>query len=98
MGDQLKSDATMKDPALMFVDSMSEEDLAEYPKTILFTAEFDFYRRPAERFAVRLDKAGKLSAFVVHPGVTHDWQLFADYDGVDRFFSDAKNAFAELVA
>ena len=50
---------------------MGDEVMAQLPMTVVFTSEFDCFRRDSTKFAEKLHKNGKLLEFVVHPGLNH---------------------------
>ena len=52
---------------------MNDEVLAKFPPIAIWTAEFDFLRKDAEKFAERAKNAGKLVDIGIMPGVGHGY-------------------------
>jgi acetyl esterase/lipase len=87
-----------KEDTFIYPAKMSETVLAQLPKTVVFTAEFDAFRRDATNFAKRLSQVDKLADFCVHPGINHAFPVSgSDSPACQMFWKDiarAINAYA----
>ena len=76
----------------------SDEILKMYPPTVVWTSEFDMYRRDNEAFARRLKHLGRLAEFGQMPGVMHGYQSFNfELPETKQFYEEEKIAFQHLV-
>jgi acetyl esterase/lipase len=72
---------------------MSETVLVQLPKTVIFTGEFEAFRRDATAFAQRLSQADKLADFCVHPGINHAYPMTGgDSPASEKFWDDIARA------
>ena len=55
----------------------SDDILKKYPKTVIWTSEFDMYRRDNEAFAQKLQKCGRLGELSVMPSCMHGYMMHA---------------------
>ena len=67
----------VNDPNL-YPSKMSETLLKKFPRTVMASTEFDTFKTETDKFAQRLQKAGRLDEYVVYPGSVHS------FIGLDR--------------
>jgi len=77
----------------VFPNSMGDELASKLPKTVLFTAEFDFYRRDVEELATLLEKNGSLLDYCCHPGGLHCTYVMQDTPVGEMFYPDSTKMF-----
>jgi len=75
----------------LFPNLMSDEIAGKFPKTVVFTSEFDFLRVASEDLARVLEKNGTLVDYCDHPGRMHCWWLpMCNQPVSDMYFEDQK--------
>ena len=57
----------------LYPGKVSYEILKAYPPTVIWTSEYDIYKRDNEKFAERLKREGKLQDISIMPGVMHGY-------------------------
>ena len=62
-----------EDPTDELISPLLSKDLTGYPRTVIFTAEFDFLRIQCEEFAEKLDKAGVDVNYYQYNGTFHGY-------------------------
>jgi acetyl esterase/lipase len=62
----------------VFPGKASMAQVARLPPTVVFTAEYDFYRPDGMEFAQKLKKAGKLLDYGDYGGCDHGFQFIKD--------------------
>ena len=80
-----------KSDKYLFPTLMSDEMASKFPPSVIFTTEFDIFRRHAEELAGLLEKNGTLCDFCCHPGVTHGWYFDFDHPTSAIFWDDMKD-------
>ena len=82
----------------MYAGKVSNDILMKYPPTVVWTSEFDIFRKDNEKFAARLKSVGKLAETGNMPGVTHAYML-SNFDKPEtkQFLEEEKLAFNYLV-
>ena len=82
----------------MYPGKAPDSILQSYPPTVIWTSEFDMYRRDNETFALRLKKVGKLADISIMPGVMHGYQIHSfESAETQQFLKEEKLAFKMLV-
>ena len=64
-----------KNDELLYPGKASDNILKQYPQTVIWTSEFDMYRRDNEKFGQRLKSHGKLAEISKMPGVMHGYHV-----------------------
>ena len=73
------------------------ELLSQLPKTIIFTSEFDMYRRDAYKLADSLTAAGTLSDFQDMNMVHYGYQQNGQMNQCNEYYKELKAAFEAYV-
>lgn len=68
----------MQNDLNLYPSKMSDELLKKFPRTVMFSSEFDYFRTESDKFASRLFKAGRLDEYVVYPGSVHSFMGLDD--------------------
>merc|ERR1712224_781538 len=71
-----------------------EEKLKKFPKTVVLTSEYDFFRRSSERMAQRMLDAGVLLDFACYPSTSHGYYLIQQHPLAELHYIDMKKMFA----
>ena len=83
-----------EDNVYLFPNQMAPETAAQLPMTVIFTSEFDIYRRASEELRGLLEAEGRLADYCCHPGTYHcSWTTY-DLDNTAMFFDDFRKAIA----
>jgi len=96
LGRDIKEQLKNKD--LMLFPGLADHNiLRSLPPIIIMEVEFDLFATANRELANRLDKAGKLLEYVVHPGCGHGMQYNLETKGAKRFFKDFRTVVQEYV-
>jgi acetyl esterase/lipase len=60
----------------VFTSNMPRETMEKVPPTVIYTAEFDYFRQMAERSRVKYEEAGTLLDYGMLKGSNHDSYFF----------------------
>ena len=63
-----------------------------FPKTVIFTSEFDFLLTSSLELATKLRKNGRLHGLCIHPGTHHQFFLIFEFLISDLFYNDFTKA------
>ena len=86
---KIDMDNHLKDTRI-FPNEMSNEIASRFPNSVVFTSEFDFYRRGSEELAQLLHKNARLVEFCVHPGTIHGFYFSFEDPMSELFWKDQK--------
>ena len=82
----------------LYPGKASDAILKKWPPTVVFTSEFDFYKRDNVLFAQRLKSVGRLAEISNMPGSTHGyWGTNMESQETKWFYEEATMAFKTLV-
>jgi len=89
MATDFKKQWEEKDP-ILFPTEAKDAILANWPKTIIFSAEFDYYYYANEEFSKRLQTNGALLEKIVYPGANHGFFYSLKYKMAHLYWDDMK--------
>ena len=69
---------------------MGDKIAKKFPKTVIFTAEFDYLRQSAEELAQLLRKNGRLLDICIRDGVDHAFYLKFPHKRNHEHYSDMR--------
>eukprot|EP00768_Dysnectes_brevis_P002318 gnl/Dysnectes_brevis/1765_a2014_1338.p1 GENE.gnl/Dysnectes_brevis/1765_a2014_1338~~gnl/Dysnectes_brevis/1765_a2014_1338.p1 ORF type:complete len:371 (+),score=63.48 gnl/Dysnectes_brevis/1765_a2014_1338:569-1681(+) len=76
------------DPSIVWPSLCTPEVAAAFPRTVIVTGEFDVLKRGADELASKLQAAGRLVDYLVHPGQTQSWFLNHTHPHAPVFYAD----------
>ena len=72
--------------------------MEKWPKTVIWTSEYDMYRRDNEAFAEKLKQVGKLADISIMNSCMHGYMVHAyKSDYTKEYLREEKEAFQALV-